>query len=102
MKALFASVLLCSAVVSAAPPLAARPPPPSVQPAAQQNDQGSRREEREKKVRLMLVVGIAEALNLTEAEALKMGVRRVIFADARRESPIRMALAGHGTVISQE
>lgn len=33
------------------------------------------------------------------AEALKMGVKRVIFADARCESPVRMALEGKGTVI---
>ncbi len=32
-------------------------------------------------------------------EAIEMGVGRVIFADGRREAPIRAALAGEGTVI---
>ncbi len=32
-------------------------------------------------------------------EAIEMGVGRVIFADGRREAPVRAALAGEGTVI---
>lgn len=35
------------------------------------------------------------------AEALKLGVQRVIFADGRTEAPIRAALAGRGTVIDR-
>jgi acetylglutamate/LysW-gamma-L-alpha-aminoadipate kinase len=37
---------------------------------------------------------------LGAAEAVRGGVRRVIFADARVERPVRRALAGQGTVVS--
>lgn len=37
---------------------------------------------------------------LGAAEAVNSGVRRVIFADARIEEPVRRALAGKGTIIS--
>ena len=37
---------------------------------------------------------------LGAAEAVRAGVERVIFGDARVESPIRRALAGEGTVVS--
>lgn len=39
---------------------------------------------------------------LGAAEALNAGVRRVIIGDGRREQPIRSALDGAGTIISQE
>ncbi len=32
-------------------------------------------------------------------EAVKGGVKRVVFADARVENPIRRALSGEGTVV---
>jgi hypothetical protein len=91
MKSLFAAVLMLSAVASAAPPAAARPPPPGASSAPQQNDDAAgRREEHEKRVRMMLVVGIAEALSLTEAEALKMGDKIKGFEERRR--PVRTQL----------
>lgn len=37
---------------------------------------------------------------LGAAEALGLGVPRVVFADGRVESPIRRALEGHGTVVA--
>ncbi len=37
---------------------------------------------------------------LGAAEAVQGGVKRVIFADARVEAPVRAALAGRGTVVS--
>ncbi len=36
---------------------------------------------------------------LAAAEAVRAGVRRVIFADGRVDTPVHSALAGHGTVI---
>jgi hypothetical protein len=91
MKALFAAVLMCSAVASAAPPPAARQPntPVATNPATQ-DDQFGRREEREKKVRMMLVVGIADALSLSEQDALKMGEKVKAFEERRR--PVREQL----------
>jgi [amino group carrier protein]-L-2-aminoadipate 6-kinase len=38
---------------------------------------------------------------LAAQEALEVGVNRVVLADSRRSSPIRAALEGEGTVISQ-
>ena len=37
---------------------------------------------------------------LGAAEAVRAGVKRVIFADARVEGPVRQALAGRGTVVA--
>jgi acetylglutamate/LysW-gamma-L-alpha-aminoadipate kinase len=37
---------------------------------------------------------------LAAAEAVRGGIGRVVFADARIEQPIRRALAGAGTVIA--
>ena len=38
---------------------------------------------------------------LAAQEALQVGVNRVVLADSRVQSPIRAALAGEGTVLSQ-
>jgi acetylglutamate/LysW-gamma-L-alpha-aminoadipate kinase len=38
---------------------------------------------------------------LAAQEALEIGVNRIVLADSRRPDPIRAALAGEGTVISQ-
>jgi Spy/CpxP family protein refolding chaperone len=87
-KTLLTAVMLCSAVAFAAPPPAGRPPPQGG--PLQGDERGQHREEREKRVRMMLVVGIADALSLTEAEALRMGDKIKGFEDRRR--PVREAM----------
>lgn len=88
MRALVTAVMLCSAAAFAAPPPGGRPPPRAEGMA--DDARGERREEREKKVRMMLVVGIADALSLSEAEALRMGEKIKGFEDRRR--PVREAM----------
>lgn len=88
MKALLTAVMLCSAAAYAAPPPGGRPPPRAG--AMPEGDRAELREERERKVRMMLVVGIADALSLTEAEALRLGEKIKGFEDRRR--PVRESM----------
>ena len=87
MKTLFTAALLMTTLAIAAPPPVAKGPPPGAQGGPMQGDHGARREEREKRMRMMLVVGIADALSLTEAEALRLGDKIKGFEDRRR--PVR-------------
>ena len=95
-KTLMTAALLFSALAYAGAPPAARPEAAaaraaqaSAQPGAQPGADGrdDRREEREKRVRMMMVVGLAEALNLSEAEALRMGDKVKGLEERRR--PVR-------------
>lgn len=88
-KLIAAAVLAVSAVSFAAPP-----PPQQSSVAASKpgfggwdDDRGDRREEREKRMRMMLVVGVAEALSLSEAEAIRLADKMKTFDDKRR--PLR-------------
>lgn len=77
---------------------AAPPPPPAPAPGpamgGKRGDREERREERmenrENKVRLMYLVAISEALELTDAEALKLGDKLKAVEDKRR--PLRQQM----------
>ncbi len=91
MKKLIAAVLLSSSVALAAPP----PGPPAKGGPAQWKDAdedgiADRVEDRERRVRMALVVGAAEALQLSEAEALKLSEKLKAFDDKRR--PLRQQM----------
>lgn len=86
MKKLMLAVLMVSSVSFAAPPPAGAPP-------ARWDDRGDREERKEeiaKKLHMMLVVGIAEALSLNESEALKLSDKLKAFEEKRR--PVREAM----------
>lgn len=86
MKTVFAAaVLLTSLALAAPPPGASRNP--AGQPGQADGAQGGRREERERRARMLFVVGAAEALNLTEAEALRLGDKLKGYEERRR--PVR-------------
>lgn len=80
-KMLVAAVLAVSAVSFAAPPAAAPP---------QKLDERGDRAEHAKKMHMMLVVGIAEALGLNEADALKLSDKLKGYEEKRR--PVREAM----------
>jgi hypothetical protein len=92
MKKLIAAAMLAvSAVSFAAPP---QQPPAKGAPAASDpglggwdDDREDRREAREKRMRMMLVVGMAEALSLSEAEAIRLADKIKAFDDKRK--PLR-------------
>src|SRR5882672_3195696 len=92
-KLITAAVLAISAVSFAAAPPAQQAP--AQKPAAQQPGLGGwdderfegRREEHEKRMRMMLVVGMAEALSLSEAEAIRLSDKIKGFDDKRK--PLR-------------
>ena len=89
MKKLIAAAVLAVSAVSFA-----APPPPQNQVAQAKpgfgdwdDERGDRREEREKRMRLRLVVGIAEALSLSETEAIRLADKMKVFDDKRK--PLR-------------
>jgi hypothetical protein len=82
-KFLVAAVLAVSAVAFAAPPPAA----PAGAPAGKWDERGERKAEMAKKIHMLLVVGIADALSLNEAEALRMSERLKGYEEKRR--PVR-------------
>ena len=86
-KFLVAAVLVVSSVSFAAPP----PPPatPAGAPARwdDRGDRDDRKAEMAKKLHMLLVVGIADALSLTEAEALRMSDKLKGYEEKRR--PVR-------------
>lgn len=90
MKTLIAALLLTSSLVLAAPPPAG---PPAAKAGKWEKggtdaDRAARREERERTVRMAMVVGIADALELTDpGEALKLSERLKAFDERRR--PLR-------------
>jgi hypothetical protein len=88
MKTLLTAVMLCSALAYAAPPAAGRPPPQGAPLSG--DERGQHREERQKRMRMMLVVGIADALSLSEAEALRLTDKVKGFEERRR--PVREAM----------
>jgi Spy/CpxP family protein refolding chaperone len=93
MKKLIAAVTLAVSLSAfAAPP--AQKGAPAAQPQLQQqapgewdDDRADRREEREKRMRMMLVVGMAEALSLSETEAIRLADKIKGFDDKRK--PLR-------------
>ncbi|MBK7863475.1 MAG: hypothetical protein IPJ65_33715 [Archangiaceae bacterium] len=95
-KLIAAAVLAVSAVSFAAPPAqgvaaqrGAAAPAAQAQPGGPWDDERGegRREEHEKRMRMMMVVGMAEALNLSEAEAIRLGDKIRAFDDKRK--PLR-------------
>ena len=86
-KMLVAAVLAVSAVSFAAPPPAGAPP---AKWDERSGDNADRKAEVARKVHMMLVVGLADALSLSEAEALKLSDKLKGFEEKRR--PVREAL----------
>ena len=89
MKKLFAAVLMMSSLSFAAPapPPSAKAAPPAGAWANDYDETGGKpamKEEREKRVRMMLVVGMADAMGLSEGEAIKLADRIKSFDDRRR------------------
>lgn len=89
---LMMSVMLCGALVAFAAP----PPGGKGTPRAQGQgkwggeDREERMESREREARLMYVVSISEALELTEPEALKLSEKLRVIEEKRR--PLRQAM----------
>src|SRR4051794_33337722 len=89
MKKLIAAVLTLSTLAFAAPPAPAAAPP-AQKPGAGEFGGGNReehREDMEKRMRMMLVVGIAEALSLSETDAIRLADKIKVFDDKRK--PLR-------------
>ena len=94
-KLISALVLTTSMFAFAAPPQPqAAPAKQQQQPAAQpgigawdEGRGGERREEHEKRMRMMLVVGMAEALSLSETDAIRLADKIKGFDDKRK--PLR-------------
>ena len=85
---LLTTILLCSSLAAfAAPPPAA---PPGKGDKGKWADREERMEEREDRMRLMYVLAISEALELNEAEALKVSDKIKAIEDKRR--PLRQAM----------
>ena len=89
-KFLVAAVMAVSAVTFAAPPPAAAPAGPSRWDDRGDGDRAERKAEMQKKMHMLLVVGIADALSLNEAEALKMSDKLKGYEEKRR--PMREAM----------
>lgn len=83
-KFLVAAVLAVSASSFAAPPPAAAPPQRGGDRGGMD---GERKAEMAKKIHMMLVVGIADALSLNESEALKISDKLKGYEEKRR--PVR-------------
>ena len=78
-------LLMLAVVVVSSVSFATAPPP-----ARWDGDKDDRKEEVTKKLHMMLVVGIAEALSLNETEALKLSDKLKGFEEKRR--PVREAM----------
>jgi hypothetical protein len=86
---LLTTILLCSSLAAfAAPPPAAAPG--KGDKGGKWGDREERMEEREDRMRLMYVLAISEALDLNEAEALKLSDKIKAIEDKRR--PLRQAM----------
>ena len=90
MKNLIAAAMLAVSAVA----IAAPPPAPQNKaavsnpgPGGWDDDRGDRREEREKRMRMMLVVGMAESLDLSETDAIRLADKIKTFDDKRK--PLR-------------
>lgn len=85
-------VMLCGALVAfAAPPPGGKAAPPAQgQGKWGGEDREERMESREREARLMYVVSISEALELTEPEALKLSEKLRVIEEKRR--PLRQAM----------
>ena len=83
MKTALLTALLTSNLALAAAPPAARMPRGELS----DEDRADRREERERRVRMMFVVGLAEALGLTEAEALRLSDK--VKGQEEKRRPVR-------------
>jgi Spy/CpxP family protein refolding chaperone len=92
MKKLIAAALTLSTLAFAAPPAqgaapAAQRPGAAAGELGGWGDREERREDMEKRMRMMLVVGIAEALNLNETDAIRLADKIKVFDDKRK--PLR-------------
>lgn len=85
-------VMLCGALVAfaAPPPEGKAAPPAQGQGKWGGEDREERMESREREARLMYVVSISEALELTEPEALKLSEKLRVIEEKRR--PLRQAM----------
>jgi hypothetical protein len=92
-KTLLTAVMTLSTLAMAAPPSSVSPSqgtqPSSVDKGAARWGERAeeRREEIEKHMRLMMVVGIADALNLNETDAIRLADKIKVFEDKRK--PLR-------------
>lgn len=92
---LLTTMLLCGALTAfAAPPPGGKggpgPGPGPGGPGGRWGDREDRMEQREERMRLMYVVAISEALDLSEAEALKLSDKLKAIEEKRR--PLRQAM----------
>jgi hypothetical protein len=97
-KLIAAAVLAVSTAAFAAPPPAQQAPAqrsavqqPGNFGAWDEEHSEGRREEHEKRMRMMLVVGMAEALSLSEADAIRLADKIKAFDDRRK--PLREQMA---------
>jgi len=87
MKRVMLAVVLVTSMVA----LAAPPGKPVVnQPADADSEKQQKLEERERRARMYVVVSVAEALELNEAEALKLSEKVKVIEEKRR--PVRQAM----------
>lgn len=85
-KLLLLSLMALSSTVFAAPPKTG----PARWDAVDPEERAERQEERAKKARMLLVVAVAEALELNEAQALKLSDKLKAIDEKRR--PVREAM----------
>ncbi|MFT3840452.1 MAG: hypothetical protein QM723_25915 [Myxococcaceae bacterium] len=86
MKTLLIGCLLVSGVAFAANPVGKAQP----QAPAQWNGGGERGEEMQRRMRMMLVVGLADALSLNEGEAIALADKIKVFDEQR--APVRESM----------
>ena len=84
MKKVIVAVLAVSSLAFAAPP----PPAAAAPPAKWDGERGGEfKEEMQKKIHMMMVVGMADAMGLNETEALRLSDKLKVFEEKRR--PVR-------------
>ena len=87
MKTVFLAVLAVSSLAFAGPPPSAAPGGPPSRWDRGGEHGAEAKEELQRKLHLMLVVGLADAMGLNETEALRLSDRLKVFEDKRR--PVR-------------
>ncbi|MBI3181106.1 MAG: hypothetical protein HYZ28_03080 [Myxococcales bacterium] len=91
MKKLVLAALAAAPLYALAGPPKLPPPTAPEEPDSPEADSPERRERAARRMRLMMVVGLAESLELSEAEAVRLAERVRSFEDKRR--PLREEMA---------